>query len=297
MSRDTPITSPLAAARYEGWRIAADASGYAASRTLPTGGGARVELAPGDVVTGEGLWGGPLPAAPRTVLTGACVYSDCWRARLAPHRAGARAPRPLALGLRHDRARLLAYLARGRSLRAIDMPERPCSYQRRLVAWQAACVAGWPTVEAVRYHLPVTIYHRFIEHLERALGPQPEMHARLERYAAHLRGWIRARLAPLGVAVDFVDPATAPDGRPLTPAEADRRPYEDAWGDPGVVGLEDLAQLTIAACIAAERGAGPAVRVGVLDLPHPLSTCGGRRCAPRPLTPVPLDGPALASAP
>lgn len=263
---------------YEGWRLRQHPARCVATRTLPAGGRIRIPLAVRRSVAYEGLWGGPLPDEPRAVLTGACIYSDCWRARVSAHRADARPPRPFVLGLRHDRARLLSYLNRGRRLEAVETPSSACIYQRRLFRWQAECISAWPSVEIVRYHLPVSIYHGFIGQLEASVGPRPRMHARLDRYAGLLRGRIRALLEPLVSELIFVDPGTASDGRPLTAAEADRRPYEERWDEPGLVALEDLAQLTIAASIATERGGGPPVQVAVLDLPHPLGTCGGEHC-------------------
>lgn len=264
---------------YEGWRLHLGVGRCVATRVLPTGGRVRVPLITSPGVAYEGVWDGPLPEAPRAVLTGACIYSDCWRARVSAHRVGVRPPRPFVLGLRHDRARLLSYLKRGRRLEAVEIPSAACAYQRRLFRWQAARISRWPSVRVVHYHLPVSIYHHVIEELEESVGPRPDMHARLDRYASLLRSELRTLFAPLTGELRFIDPGCASDGRPLGAAEADRLPYEERWDEPGLVGLEDLAQLTIAASIAAERGGGPPVQVAVLDLPHPMSACGGDRCA------------------
>lgn len=267
---------------YLGWKISpTDYDQCIATRTLPEGGEVECRCVRHHFVAYEGIWPGSLPSSPRLVMTGMCVYSDCWRGQLAPHTPGESPPRPFAIGLALDRLRLLDYLARGRPLLNIEIPRAPCDYQHRLLTWQRECLAEWPSVEEVRYHLPLGIYHRFICEIEDALGHSlPDMHGHLDSYGVDLQGRILTALEPLGVKVSFVDPVEDSGGRPLDPAEADLQPYLDVWGRDDVIGLEDLGQLTIPASIAKQQGGHMAVRVGILGFPHPFSHCRGRFCEP-----------------
>jgi len=273
------LVSPV---RYEGWEVWEDPDGNCRARRQLPGVAEIVEcsLARHPHIAYEGSWPHPITVAPRVVVTGACLYSDCWRVQVAPAVPDTVAPRPLVIGLRHDRARLQRYLRSGRDVQTVELPRRMCRYQRVLLEWQKRNLALWASVEEVRYHLPLSVYHGFIDELEQTLGRSlTTLRAQLNAQGLQLREEVKRSIEPLGVKLRFVDPHVDADGHPLSPEAADCRPYLDAWDDDGVVGLEDLAQLTIVASIAHRRGVAIPCRVGLLDVPHPLSNCD-RGCDP-----------------
>lgn len=276
--------APTFVSRYEGWDVVElETKGCCVAKRQLPGSDAVIEcrLDRHPSITYAGSWPRPISDPPRIVLTGMCVYSDCWRARLEPAAPGQPAPRPLVIGLKLDRAKLKHYISRGRKVQKIEIPRQLCYYQQVLLDWQRQTLAEWNSVEEVYYHIPIAIYHTYIQELEIALGQeQPELHLQLESYGTLLRDRVKRTLEPLAASLHFVDPHLDPEGRPLTPEAADRWLYLEAWDREDVVGLEDLAQLTIPASIAKERGGLIPCQVGLLDLPHPLSTCGGRCCDP-----------------
>ena len=171
-------------------------------------------------------------------------------------------------------------------IRHVDVPIETCAYQDRLLSWQVGCVAEEGSdIEKILYHLPVSIYHGFIHELELALGAElPLLHGLLDGYGDMLRRKCVEAFRRIGRSVEFCDPHAGPNGEILDAHAADRAPYLDALEFDGVMGIEDLAQLTISATIAKEFGVTIPCRVGVLGLLHPLSQCDGERCCRRRLS-------------
>ena len=229
----------------------------------------------------QGSWPREVPSTwPKTILTGSCIYSDCWKVQFASHSPKQAPPRALILGLERDREKIRKYLERGRAIVHVDVPTKLCGYQEKLLAWQVASVAEMPNVETVRYHLPVSVYHSFIDDFEKASSKQLHfMHLMLDDYADMYKQRVGEEFAAIGQNVTFYDPTHDQDGNVLDAHGADQAPYLEAVNEDHVMGLEDLAQLSISAIVAEKTGITIPCRVGVLGLPHPIKTCAGAFCS------------------
>lgn len=277
---------------YEGWKLFEDKINYRciAEKSIGSDDGiCRVILKAHGDISYEGYWPSRPQYPPRILITGSCIYSDCWRLQFEPHIPGTTPPRPFILGLPHDRDRIRKYLTRkNRRISYVDVPMETCLYQDKLLSWQVNCVAEeGPDIEKILYHLPVSIYHAFIDEIEVALGEKlPLLHGLLDEYTDMLKGKCAKAFEGIGKSVEFLDPNKRPNGEVLDAHAADRAPYLEILESDGVMGIEDLAQLTISATIAKEFGVTIPCRVGVLGLPHPLSECDGEHCCRRRL---PID--------
>nr|VFK66353.1 MAG: hypothetical protein BECKUNK1418G_GA0071005_10894 [Candidatus Kentron sp. UNK]VFK71987.1 MAG: hypothetical protein BECKUNK1418H_GA0071006_10904 [Candidatus Kentron sp. UNK] len=276
---------------YEGWKLFEEKINdrCIAEKVIGQDGDTcRVVLEPHQHISYEGYWPHRPRVRPRILLTGSCIYSDCWRLQFDAHTPGETPPRPFILGLPHDRKRIITYLTRKRrAISHVDVPLRTCAYQELLLSWQVSCVAEMPDIEKLLYHLPVSIYHTFIHEIESVLEEKlPVLHELLDEYGEMLKKKCLAAFQDIGVSVEFCDPHEGANGAILDLHAADQAPYLNALNLDNVMGIEDLAQLTISATVAKDTGITIPCRVGVLALPHPLSRCDGQRCCRKRL---PID--------
>nr|VFJ52501.1 MAG: hypothetical protein BECKFM1743C_GA0114222_101097 [Candidatus Kentron sp. FM]VFJ58359.1 MAG: hypothetical protein BECKFM1743A_GA0114220_102133 [Candidatus Kentron sp. FM]VFK09418.1 MAG: hypothetical protein BECKFM1743B_GA0114221_101047 [Candidatus Kentron sp. FM] len=274
---------------YEGWKLFEDKINRRCVAEKSIGSDdeiCQVVLKANRDIPYEGYWPGRSLDPPRILITGSCIYSDCWRIQFESHTPKTTPPRPFILGLAHDRERIKKYLKKKRPISYVDVPIQTCVYQDKLLSWQANCVAEeGPDVERLLYHLPVSIYHTFIDEIEVVLGAKlPMLHELLDEYTDMLKKKCVEAFHHIGASVEFCDPHKGPNGEILDAHAADRAPYLEVLGLDGVMGIEDLAQLTIGATIAEEFGVTIPCRVGVLGIPHPLSQCDGEHCCRRRLS-------------
>nr|VFK13997.1 MAG: hypothetical protein BECKLFY1418C_GA0070996_100525 [Candidatus Kentron sp. LFY] len=176
---------------YEGWKLFEDKINQQCTAEKSLGGNkiCRVVLNAHREISYEGYWPGRPQKPPQILITGSCIYSDCWRLQFEPYIPGISPPRPFILGLTHDRKRIHQYLTRKRRLiRHIDVPLQSCVYQDKLLSWQVNCVSEFPDVERLFYRLPVSIHHTFIDEIEEALSTRlPVLHKLLDEYTGMLK--------------------------------------------------------------------------------------------------------------
>lgn len=276
------ITASLTSFNYEGWTISEDKLNEkcVAEKVLVVGEApCKIELAANKKIAYEGYWPQCPETLPSVVITGSCIYSDCWRIQFEAYAPGEKAPRPFILGLAHDRERICHHITHNRKISHIDVPIQTCEYQDILLAWQVSCAAETPDIEKLIYHLPISIYHNFINEIETALEKQlPILHTMLDEYGCMLKKKVASAFMDVGIAVEFCDPNKGPNGEILDAHAADQAPYLDALQFDNVLAIEDLAQLSISALVAKKTGITIPCRIGVLGLPHPISECCGQHC-------------------
>jgi hypothetical protein len=271
-----PHLPPAVSIMYSGWRLtrlaeSATHSTYAAFKTddlehtYPA-----VTLLGAENVFCEGYWPFRPTYAPKIVLGGACLYTAAWAVHFAAAKHGS-IPRPLSLGLPGDLTRALEMLKKGRSISGFQLPTRPGLYHQRLITWQAAVLQRFPTVETVRYTLPIPDYHGYILHLENALGyALPGLHSTLDQYAQTIQEYMRQVWGETMRKVQFDIPGSiAQKQANLLSRENDFQLYLAAVRDEEVMGMEDLPEVALPHEVARRTGIIIPCAVAVLDLPDP----------------------------
>jgi len=271
-----PHLPPATSVAYSGWRLTRlseepEHSTYAAFKaddiehTYPA-----VTLVSANTVRCEGFWPFRPTYAPKVVLGGVCLYTAAWTIQFAAAENG-KPPRPLSLGLPGDMTRIRKLIKKGRPICSIRLPTRPGPYHQRLIAWQGEILRRFPSIESIRYTLPVQDYHGYIMHVETALGSSlPGLHAALDEYVQTIQALIWDTWGEHVRKVQF-DTAGNAEFKTidLTSRENDLQLYLHAVQCEQVMGMEDLPEVALAHEVARRTGIMIPCAVAVLDLPDP----------------------------
>jgi hypothetical protein len=218
----------------------------------------------------EGYWPFRPTFAPRLLLGGVCLYTAAWAVHFTAAKTGPE-PRPLSLGLPGDLTRIVERLQKGRTIHSIQLPTRPGLYHQRLIAWQAAVIQRFPTIEAIRYTLPIPDYHGYIRHLECALGyALPGLHHALADYGQSIQALMAQHWGAAMHKVQFDIPGSSEQKMgDLLSRENDFQLYQAAVGEERVMGMEDLPEVALSHEVARRTGSLIPCAVSVLGLPDP----------------------------
>lgn len=287
-----PVAPTIAHLAYSGWRLtrlsAADAPAVYAAYKEEDGDHAHpmLRLVAADTVLCEGYWPFRPTFDPKPVLGGICLYTGAWAVHFAATNKGTE-PRPLSLGLPGDLTRILERLKKGRTIHSVQLPTRPGLYHQRLINWQATVIARFPSIEAIRYTLPVPDYHGYILHLEQGLGyPLPGLHRALDEYVQRICAYIHQVWGAATAKVQFDIPGSSTQKQAdLLSRENDFQLYSNAVNAERVMGMEDLPEVALAHEVARRTGVLIPCAVAVLGLPDPymLREDDSYRCQVVPL--------------
>jgi hypothetical protein len=264
---------------YSGWRLTQlsempERSTYAAFKaddiehTYPA-----VTLASSATVFCEGYWPFRPTYAPQLILGGVCLYTAAWAIRFTGAGGHGHAPRALSLGLPGDLARILRLLEKGRPIESIELPTRPGLYHQRLITWQAEILGRFPSVERIRYTLPIHDYRGYIMQLETALGyALPGMHMALDKYVQAIKAYLQQVWGDLTHKVEFDTRGSAEFKKAdATSRENDLRLYLDAVQCERVMGMEDLPEVALSHEVARRKNVMIPCAVAVLGIPDPYT--------------------------
>ncbi len=285
-----PLAPAVPSLTYSGWRLSrlTEANGqmvYVADKEADSDHthpplrlvGAQVN---DDAIVCEGYWPFRPAFAPRVLLGGSCLYTAAWAVNLSAAPNGAES-RPLSLGLPGDLKRLVERINKGRTIRSVQLPIRPALYHRRLLYWQATVLQRFPSVECIRYTLPVHDYHGYILYLERALGfALPGLHTALDAYVQTLQAYLQQVWGDARAKIHFDIPgSTAQKQADLLSRENDFQLYLAAVQEKGVMGMEDLPEVALSHEVARRTGILIPCAVAVLGLPDPYMLRSDALCA------------------
>ncbi|MFZ4535711.1 hypothetical protein [Propionivibrio sp.] len=280
--------SAKAGSAYGGWRItrlaAADASPVflADKEHDVTHEHPALRLMASSPTLCEGYWPFRPTFEPKVILGGTCLYTAAWCVHFAAA-PGQAEPRPLSLALPGDLNRIKTMVQqRRRPITAIQIPTQPGRYHRLLIAWQSQLLARFPSVETVHYTLPVNDYHGYIMHFETLLGQElPGLHAALDQYVAGLQAFMQQTWSAEQMAKVRFDMPGVPELKKADTKsrENDLKLYFSVLNQPGVMGMEDLAEVALAHEVAKRSGVLIPCAVCVTSLPDPYHLRDDDTCA------------------
>lgn len=270
-------TIPFTDVTYSGWRLTQlsekkDQTIYAAFKaddvehSYPA-----VTLKSSQTVFCEGFWPFRPSYAPRVILSGVCLYTAAWSLSFASAADNGDEPRPLSLGLPGDLARILKLLKKGRPIVSVQLPTLPALYHRRLINWQAEVLQRFPSVEVIRYTVPVHDYRGYIMQVEGAVGhPLPGLHQALDGYMRTIQAYMELAWGDFTQRVQF-DTLGSPEYKKAdaTSRENDMQLYLRAVQDERVMGMEDLPEVALAHEVARRTNVMIPCAVAVLGIPDP----------------------------
>ena len=214
----------------------------------------------------EGLYG-VLPVSVSTALAGACLYGREWEVEFE-HLIKSNPPCRKSPALESERLKILEKLKQGKRIVAMRVAQGLREYHYKLITWQG-CIAHTLGVTHVYYHVPASEYHHFIAEIERESGSSfPGAHTLLDAFAQEVREYVLEAFD--GILVTFIEPFPLADGDPYTSFLLPYR-HPELFDIPvaGLVGVENMVEVTLAH--KAKRSGGHAIPVftSVISIPNP----------------------------
>lgn len=223
----------------------------------------------------EGVCPAPPIYAPKTVITGSCIYTAAWSVQICAGKNGARW---FSMSLPGDLKKILHYIHRSKTIQRIKIPTKPSEYHKRLFTWQSEIIQRFNGIEKIHYTMPIEAYRGYITRLEIALERKlPILHSRLTDYTSALKKSLEESLGKYSRLLSYDNPIPA-SFEEVDVLESNMAIYRAVKNMSNVIAIEDIPEVGMSQRIAQQTGCVIPCYVCVLGFPDPFRLTNDSAC-------------------